>query len=490
MSISDADYAKWLKADGKARVLLVEADAYSGGVTTRYLSNKSFVSSPASTPANIAYDDIVADVPAFNVQMSEQFAGHLAGSWGDLVITNENGVRDEWLNDAWDGRGITLLLGDAAWDRDDFRAVMSGVAADIVALDRNRLALRIRDKTWATNVAVQTALIGGSTANANRLVPLCFGPCFNIEPPLITAATHEYQVHDGAVNDIPDVRDNGVSVAYTKDLSHGKFTLNAAPAGRITCDVQGAKPGGSYIVTGADIIEHLITTRTALGSGDIDATSFSDFNTLCPQTLGLYISDFMSVGTALDQLVQSVGGFWTFDRDGLLTLGRLDAPTGTPDLELIADDIAFRGLKPTSRILPVATYRLGYKKNWTLQPDGLAGAVTEANRALFAAPEQVVTEDNAGVTTTYLLARTPDVVSTLLTDATEAQTECTRRATLWSTLRQTYTASCFAAPFTTRLGQIVNGDFPRYGFAGGKLGTVIGIREFPTRGRVELRLFA
>ena len=491
MTISDAQYDTWLKADGVARTLLAEAKVYSGGAeATRYMSNRPFVSNPLDTPANIAYDDIIQSVPAFTVQMSEQFGGHAAGAWGDLVVTNENGARDTWLNEGWDGRALSLYLGQTSWRRDDFRAILKGVSADIVSLDRNRLALRIRDKTWMTNINIQTSLIGGGTANANKPKPLCFGQCFNVEPPLVTSATHEYQVHDGQVEDITDVRDNGLTVGYTKDLANGKFTLTAAPAGRITADVKGAKPSGVYIIKCADIINHIVTTRTAMTGADIDSASFTAFNTTAPQTLGLWVNDFMSAGTALDLLVTSVGGFWTFDRTGLLTLGRLEVPSGTPALELVADDIGFRGLKSVARIVPVKTYRLSYKRNWTPQSDGLAGAVTEANRALYAAAYQVTTATNAGVSAAYLLAQTTDEVPSLLADATEAATECTRRATLWGTLRQIYQANCFAAPFKTRLGQVINGTYPRFGFNAGKLATVIGIKDFPTRGRTELRLFA
>jgi hypothetical protein len=492
MSISDADYLLWLQGDAKRRALLVEAVAYDGvTAATQYLSNHAFVSGPADTPPDRSYEDIIADVPSYSARLSEAFTGFSQTGWGDIVVVNESGVRDSWLAWAWDGRAVAIYYGDPAWSRGDFRSIFTGVGADVVALDRNRLSLRIRDKSWAVDVNIQTSLVGGSTANANKPKPLCFGQCFNVEPVLTVAATHEYQVHDGQIEDVTDVRDNGVSVGYAKDLANGKFTLTAAPTngGRITADVKGAKPAGSYKVTCADIVEHIITTRTSLTTSDRDATSFSDMNTTCPQTLGTYIRDFTTVAAVVDELVAAVGGFWCFDRDGKMMLGRFDAPSGVAALELVADDVVLNGIRVARRFIPVQTYKLGYKRNFTPQADGLAGAVSEAARAAYAAEFLTKTATNAGITTAHLLARNADEAGTVLVDATEAQTECTRRATLWNTLRYVYEVQCFVAPFKVRLGQVIQLTHSRFGFGSGELCTIVGFREMPTRGRIALELF-
>jgi hypothetical protein len=493
MPVSDAVFEKFLKADGARRVLLVEASAYhSGALVTRYMADKPFVSGPTQTPANIAYDDLVKAAPSFSSRMSEQFGGRAAGGWGDLQIDNSNGDRDGWLDDAWDGRAVRLYIGASSWPRDDFRRLLDGVGADIVSRDNATLTLRLRDKTWMSNVGVQTAVIGGATANANKTKPLCFGDCFNVTPVLVTAATHEYQVHDGAINDIPDVRDNGVTVGYTKDLTNGKFTLTAAPAGQLTCDVQGAKVSGTYITKCADIIQHILTTRTLLTTGDLDTSAFSAMNTTCPQTLGLYIAagEFRTVNSVVDELVTSVGGFWEFTLDGLMTLGRFDAPAGTPVMALSPDDLVQNGLRLVQRIPPVLSYSLLYRKNWTPQRSGMAGAVTEANRALYAAPGQTKSVTNAGIDATFKLAIAAPQVDTLLADGTEAATECSRRATLWGSLRYRYEGQGFAAALGLRLGQVVSITYPRFGLDAGALTTVIARTWSPTLGRTALEVFA
>jgi hypothetical protein len=491
MPITDQQYTDWLNSDAPQRALLVEAKAYdvsAGAEVTHYLSTHPFVSLPADTPANQAYDDIIIEVPLFTQRIPEALGGSSQSGWGDIIVSNESGVRDDWLEDAWDGRALKLLVGDPSWPRDDFRTVVDGFSADIVSLDERRIALRARDKSWALNVPIQTSLIGGSSVNKDKLKPLCFGDCFNVEPVLTDAATHKYQVHDGITEDIPAVREGGNATAFTEQLADGTFTLTGSPTARITADVLGASTG-PYLTTVADIVEHILTTRTILTSGDLDAAAFTAFDALCAQTVGLYLREGGLVASALDALVRAVGGYWTWTRDGLFTLGRLDAPSGTPVLELIADDIALNGIRIARRILPVKAERFGYRRNWTPQAETV-GAVSEANRALYAAPYKTVTASNPAVPAVHLLADEPAEFPTLLQVEAEAQTEVNRDAALYSTLRYVHEVQCFAAPFQIYCGQVIRITHPTKLFADGRLVTVVGIRESPTRKKCVLEVFS
>ena len=492
MAISDADYAIWLAADNQSRIVLVEVKAWSGGAeVTRYMSNYPFVSGPSDSPANQAYDDFVLSVPQFSHRMSEQFTGQSTPSWGDIEIANENGDRDSWLTaDAWDARSVKMYLGDKSWARADFRKILDGTIADIYATGQRTLALKVRDKQWMLNVPAQTSLIGGSTANKDLPKPLCYGQAFNTEPVLTVAATHEYQDHDGAVNAISTVYDNGVSVGFTPTIASGTFVLSAAPAGRITADVQGAKPGGTYLTKCADIMQHLITTHSALTTGDLDASSFSAFNTTAPQALGLYVRERQNLIELLDALIQSVGGWYGFSRDGLLQLGRLEDPaSGTSVLDLTADDLVEGSLRCIRRIVPVTTVRLGYRKNWTLQTDGVAGAATEARRADLAAEYLVSKALDAAIKTAHPLALEPELAGTLMTVQSDCDTEAARRLALWGVTRYVYAFDCFSAPARVSLGQVIKLTHPRFGFAGGAKAVVVGITEQPTKNRLSLEIW-
>lgn len=488
--LSDAEWLRWLRADGEARCVLVEADAWSTtwGLQTHTLANFPFVTRPSDSPANTIYDERVASFPQFEARLSELFFGRSTFSTGALDLDNSDGALDSWLEDGWDGRPVRLYLGSPSWPRAEFRPILTGAIADIEALDRNRLSLKLRDKTAAINVPAQTNLVGGATANKDQVIPLCFGQCFNVEPVLIDAATHRYQVHDGVISGITAVRDNGIGVAFTPNLAAGTFTLSAQPAGRITADVQGAAPSGAYLTTAAALVQHLITTRSALTTADLDAPSVAAFGALCPQTLGLYVRERRNLVELIDDLVASVGGWWGFDRTGRLRLGRLDLPGGTPVLTLTADDIDEGEIRLTRRELPPATLRLGYARNWTPQPDGLAGAVTEANRALFAAPTQIAKATQA-VKAKHLLASEPDVVDTLLALSAEADAEAARRIALRTQIRTVTSLVAMAAPHFVSLGDIVHLAHPRFGYALGALAVVVGIRDRTLANRVELDLW-
>lgn len=717
MAVSDAVFKAWLASPTAKRALLVEASpSVSGVVTTRYMSNWDYVSEPSDTPANQIYDSIVSEVPYFSSALSTTFRGKSTFAWGDLLINNDGGARDSWLNDAWDGRALKFLLGDADWVRNDFRTILDGVSADIVANDRSTNALRIRDKSWMLNVPIQTSLIatqpgasglfdgtgdaistpdvtalrlgsgdctiecwvrfnstsgnkivmakadantswfiykagtglkfyastdgstldianaqvigtvatntwyhvavtrssttfraylsgvqgstwtssgtffpdatavsiGGSatagasldgwvdearinnghayytgagaftpptgpfatnsaddpywgtvvsllhfegadasttftdetgkvwtaagnaqidtaqykygapTAYLNQPKPLTFGQPFNPTPVLINAATWYYQFNDGVIYDITEIRDSGVPVSFTKDLANGGFWLIAAPAGEITGDVKGAMSIGSpttYLSSAADIVREIITTRTLLGYSDLDAAAFNALSVSCPQKLGLYIRDPANVVDIIDQIFESVGAWWTFGQDGKMTVGRFDAAAGSPVLYMNADDVVREGIRIKRRILPVASYSLGYRRNWTPQASGLAGSLTAAKRAEFANEYLTKTATNAGVDTTYLTALDVPRQPTLMVDGAETQTECTRVATLWSVLRYVYSIDSFAVPMFLQLGQEMNLTNDRFGFSAGVNGIVTSMRWSPTKSKASIEEF-
>src|SRR5690606_16385768 len=103
--------------------------------------------------------------------------------------------------------------------------------------------------------------------------PLCYGRVLNVTPVFVNSSNLAYQAHDGPVEDIDQVYDNGVvlvfdtdktgsefdsytvpSGKYATDISRGLFKLGSLPAGMITCDVYGDKTGGIYVHSVADII--------------------------------------------------------------------------------------------------------------------------------------------------------------------------------------------------------------------------------------------
>jgi len=486
MAISDAQYLAWLQNDSAKRVTLVEAQCHNGSsVVTNYFSNSDFASVPADTPANTIYEDLLREVPRISNSMSEVFGGRSMPALGEIVVDNSSGERDVWLTYTWIGYSVNLLLGDKSWPKSDFRTIFKGVISDVQAKSSNEITFKIRDKQDLLNKQIQSTLYTTGSA-INKPKPLCYGEVFKIAPVLIDSATHQYQVHDGAINSIVAVYQDGIAVTYTPSIATGTFTLAAAATGTITCDVQGAKPSGVYLTKVADIANDL-ALKVGLTGGDIDSSSITALNTACPYTVGIYVPDRANLLDVYDQLFKSIGGYYGFSRAGLLKFGRLNAPTGTATLELIADDIESKGVDWSTTYQPIKTYRLGYKKYWVVQDSSLSTSVTEADRADLGQQYRAVFATNS--VPNWPLALEPDLAETLISNSTDAQTEATRVATLNNTLRKVFTIRAFTAPQSIEVGQEIKITYPRYGLDSGVYAIVTGINESPTSNKVELKVW-
>ena len=233
--MTDAQFLEWLERGG-ARVALVEVDTS----TPRYISTFPYSTLPTDTPANVMYLPVLASSFAFTERMS--LDGSINLSVGTLELHNEDGILDSWLDEVWVNRTISVRVGDVSWPRSDFRVVFSGVIAELAANGPTRLSIVLRNKLERLNTPATETVLGGTTANKDRLLPVTLGECHNVTPLLVNPAEHEYRWHTGAAERLIDVRDEGVPVAATPNLAAGTFKLVKSPKGAITASVQGATP--------------------------------------------------------------------------------------------------------------------------------------------------------------------------------------------------------------------------------------------------------
>ena len=272
------------------------------------------------------YLPVVARGFAFNERLS--LDGNPSISAGDIEIHNEDGALDSWLSDVWVNRAIRVYIGDVTWPRADFRLEFSGVVADLVSSSADRLNIVLRNKLERLNTPVSESTLGGVTSNKDRLLPVLLGECHNVEPLLIDPANHEYMVHNGPMERLIEVRDNGVPLSnLTATLGAGKFRLGNTPAGTITVSAQGRTP---YSNTVAALVQMLATqygTPTErLMAGDLDAASLAAFAAAHPQPVGLSLPDRANVLQCCQQLAASVGAQVVMSRQGLLRLVRSRCP--------------------------------------------------------------------------------------------------------------------------------------------------------------------
>lgn len=456
-------FLNWLDTPDRQPVILVECDALvDGTVRTIRLSTTIY--------RHLDYD--AAIVGGVSISEKIDYEGHTPPlSYGDIQIDNTDGSRDNWLNWVWSNRPISVFLGDAEWQKDQFLPVFSGVVDDIDSPSRHRLALKIRDSLQRLNTPVTEAKLGGTTDNQDKLLPITLGAVFNVEPLLIDPAQHRYQLHDGRLSKIIEVRDNGAPVSFTPDLASGTFSLNRRPFGTITADAVHEK---SRV---ADLIRLLATTYGKVSERfqphEIDTESFDLIADRCPQNVGVYLSGRRNVLEVCSELAESVGCVLAVSRTGKLRLLHLGRP-GTVKFEITPAHIVLGSLDISARPAVTAAIKLGFGRNYLTQNSGMAGGIPAEHLGLFSEEWQQVIAADEDVKSRYLLHAEPELIPTALTLRKEAVLEAQRRLNLRKVARHIFRFTAIASLLTLTVGDTVRLTHPRFGLSTGKLGVIVG----------------
>ncbi len=335
-----------------------------------------------------------------------------------------------------------------------------------------------------------------NVSNGDAVLPLTFGEVHNISPVLIDAANLVYMVHNGPIEGIIEVRDNGVPLAlttgYTVDVSKGTFKLLAASAGVITCSVQGDKPSSGYITgynnTISNIIKRIVTTygTNPLSSSDLDLTAFTTFASANTQAVGLYLDSKTNIIEVCQQLANSVGAWVGASKAGLLTITAIAVPVaGTKTVT--DEDIIKDSLSATEKLPVSGAVKLGYCRNWTVQ-DSLQTRITQQQKDMYAQEYYQIVKKNSTVLTNYKITAEPELEVTLLitNSSNEADTEAQRRLTLYSTPRYIYTMDCTINLATVVLGEMITIQHYRFGMSAGKYAQIFSISTNWDTGIVKL----
>jgi hypothetical protein len=484
------DFAAWLSNPTVPRIVLVEVSVKSGGLeTTRYLSTRAYTTSPTDTPANQYYDPIVVG----GIQYTEvlDIAGTGGMSGGDIEIANYNGERDGWLNDIWDNRSIKAWIGDPTWARGDFQLIFNGIVATLNSTSRDTLTLVIRDKLQQLNAPVTDQKIGGTGTNKDNVVSLTFGEAHNVTPQLVDAATLKYQVHNGPIEGVIEVRDNGQPISVVVNNSTGTFTLNQASAGEITVSVQGDK-NPAYVNTISTVIQRLVTgygnATSRFTSADLDAINLAAFDIACPQPIGVYADGNTNLLTLCQDVAASVDARVVMSRAGLLQLLQVSVPGfGTP-VQIGTSQIIEKSLVINDRPLVQASVTLGFDKNWTVQ-DNLLTGIPDEHKTMFATEWLTSTSTNLQAKADYKLNDAPPQTDTMLKRRVDADAEANRRVAVWSAPRTVLqfegTADLIGS---LSLGCAATLTHPRFGLSSGKTGTIISLSPNWFKGTITVQI--
>lgn len=387
---------------------LVELAPYNlstSSVVNLYYSDRGFVTSPSESPANTLYDSRVMEALNFQRSMFQQgkIGGRSVPGFGEIVLNNADGGLDALVGYAWDSRAVTIKVGEVGANLSQHFTIFEGVSKS-VEFDDMTLRIIIHDDQDIFTRTIPSVLYAGTGGNEGTDVlkgtpkPLCFGEVTNIIPVLVDPTNNVYQINDGQIEAITNVYVDGVrTTSFTPDLANGRLTMGSTPTGIVTCDVKGAKPSGSYKSTAADIVRYIGSQFGGLTDpGDFDTASFTALNTANSTPVGIYLTGFSQIGAVLDALINSIGAFYGFGRDGKFSVGRLELASGTADLEADSTNILEINHQPT--VIPNYQVFLSYKHNFKVFTEQELGTI-----AAPASTSYAVTVVNVGGTDYFAL---------------------------------------------------------------------------------------
>jgi hypothetical protein len=470
--------SQWLKTPGLERTLLARVSYLNEGVKTDNFSTHPFVSAATDSPANTSFDDVIVSAPQFSRKMNG-VNGSSTPSRSDVSLIYNDFSKGLLKGNVFNGQ-VDFFLGHDEWDLSSFVHISSHVAERITT-SKGELTLETRDVSRQLDTLIPNNIYSKGTAKGQSM-PLCFGTCLNIEPVLENETTHVYRVNFTQVHDITDVRDNGISVAFTKNTSLGIFTLNQPPVGRITADVKGYKTA-VFAQTPGEIIKALF--------------SLFDTNNIIPNTtnlpaysLGIYRKKETTLREVLDTICTSLNAYHYYTRDRQFVAAVMPIITGNASDLLTLEDVEADGVSIRKTIEPSNKVIVNFAKNYTQQTDGLAGGVSSGDRALYVKKHSSVEALNPLTNTlpNYPDA-TPIYIDTCLVNEGDAMSLAKSIAAMFSVKRTVYEIAALATPFLFELGQEIELTHWEYGFEQGVNGIVIGLEDNPIEGEVRVELW-
>lgn len=515
------------------RTYLIEISAYDTGASA--LTVLRFSSQPylhSSAPGY--YANRVTDLPTFrrDIFSRNTTGGAGAVSQGDLIIANPDGELDNLRDFGLAGQTCTILLGE---DTDPYSSFVTFIVGRVeqAFFDLTSVRVRLKDRLQDLQQPIQPNKYLGNNVLPNGLEgvddlkgkpkPTVAGQVSNATPPLVNTSRLIYQVQEHPIYDVPAVRDAGALLTQGADYTSqtdmettapspggyrvwkagGYFRLGSSPVGTITADVlQGANVAAR---TAAQVAQWIVTGTGGIPSGDVDASDVAALDAANSSVVGIWADSEVTFAAMLDEVLGSVGAWYGFDAIGKFRMQRVEAPSSPVatlrkfglgsdaainDLDIV--DCRFVQSNDPDRGVPTWRVSLDYARNYTVQTgNGLAGSVTDAQRSYLGAANRTVISSDASVQTPNPLAVQRNV-STLLVDATAAQTEADRLLALYKVRRDFVEIDTPLTPEALALldlGMTVSVVINRFGYDTGRDMVITGMEYNSIRNILILALW-
>ena len=500
-----------------AQIYLIHVKAWNGSAeVTLNFSSAAYVTGTTNLPpdgVNHTFYDPRITQPAM-IQQECWNNGRIGGSsrigFGTIELANTDGGLDYLTAYAFDGRSITVIVGDLSQGGTPVWTVaLTGKMAPPV-IGIKTVTLYLRDRLQELDVPICTSIYAGDNSLPNGVEgtaadiggsrkPRVFGKVLNITPVLVNTSLLIYQVNDGAINDIPKCYYRGAELTKGADYtdltdmettapsaggyrilkSMGLFRINNAVDGAITCDVT---EGAASSDRTAAQIAYDMGIIGGLSSGDFESADITALDTANSSQLGVYYQDDTTVLQAIDYVIDSVGAWWGFDRLGKLRMKQWVAPSGTPVVTFTSAEIEELERITDSNSVPTWRLLFKYRKNYTVQKDDIAGTVTADRKAVISS-DGLNFERKSTATLTSNLAAIEVIKETAITGATNGQTEAgaesLRLINLYKVMRQRYEVTVFIDSTlisTINLGDVVRLQLNRFSMSSGVDFRIMGIK--------------
>lgn len=501
----------------KEVVFLVEMSAYDiSGATTidLFMGSDGFTSKPSDTPANQYYDERIQNSLAFvrSIFNQEQIGGKSFPGYGMITFVNEDGGLDSWDGYSFDSQPVVVKMGLRSWDLSDFGTIFSGTAEEI-EFTESEVTLRVRDNQYKVDISLQTnTFLGtgtweGSADYTGRKKPFCYGECYGCEPVFIDPANLRFVLADTAIDAVLAVRDSGIPLTfdanyaakalldaasvpagkYSTCLAEGLMKLGSSPAGIISVDMRGNSVG-SYVSSVSDIVNRILLSRGSISAGNINSATFSALNALNSSAVGIYEKESdRTVSEVIDDLINSIGGFWGNNRAGEFIVGRFDLAVGSPVAVFGDDEIMSIARIPTGK--PLYKIDLNYKKIFKVHSStDLASGVSAADRDLLTNEFRVSSSADISVLVPFPSSN-PLTRNSLLVSSGSATTEVSRLLGIFKQKGKYYSVAIRSTPFSLDINQEIQLVTPRFGMSSGKNFIITSMEEDSGSDTIKLEVY-
>lgn len=355
------------------RYLLLEIVRSDALATTYYLSSEPYVTEPDDTPANLMYSPVIGGTALGDIRrvLNDPFSGNASTGFGSLTLTDRTVTTETTMGF---GESVIYLPRGAVvsaflagppklFTRASAMPLLTGTVARTGGDDQGNITVEITDGSEV--VRSKTIEVADK--------PIAYGRVRNVRPKLTNPSLLEYYVHDGAIEAVNAVYDQGALLTsgtqYTVDLATGKLTLLVSPVGELTADVDGAKVSGTWLQSTAQVVGNLLSRAGLSITQDVVLPS---------GLVGLYIDQSQSLGALLDRLLVGLAGYWLLGSNYTFVARQYPVPLEVPAEATFTDGELIGGFQYQDDDRLYQRINFSYQVNWTQYQSRGGASATQA----------------------------------------------------------------------------------------------------------------